>query len=238
MKSLKNRTYKKKICSKDAFVRWNEDMTRIYDTEKFYNDSNFIIKHFETCRKKAIIKCLDHKKNEKILDIGCGPGEILLELRAGKSTGIDLSMSMVRRARERLRSKANILHMDAEHMAFANGSFDKIVCTETLEHVLNPYNVIKEISRILKPQGILVLTIPNEGLINAFKKSIYYLRIDGLFNKKDGYSLRQKNDWHLWEYSKADIRNMFANEYELLAVSAIPFVFMPFRYIYKLRKKC
>lgn len=47
---------------------------------------------------------------------------------------------------------------DAEHLPFEDGEFELILCTEVLEHVKNPFNVEKELYRVLKPGGRLILT--------------------------------------------------------------------------------
>ena len=52
------------------------------------------------------------------------------------------------------------LHADIENMPFEDESFDAVICLEVLEHVANPFRAVKEIARVIKPGGILMLTTP------------------------------------------------------------------------------
>ncbi len=49
---------------------------------------------------------------------------------------------------------------DAENMPFDNGTFDLVVCQAVLEHVQNPKNIVNEINRVLKKQGLFYCTVP------------------------------------------------------------------------------
>lgn len=55
---------------------------------------------------------------------------------------------------------------DITQIPVANASFDSIVCTEVLEHVIDPISVLREFSRILKPNGILLLTAPQASQVH------------------------------------------------------------------------
>ena len=51
-------------------------------------------------------------------------------------------------------------HQDIEQMTFEDSSFDTVICLEVLEHVANPFQAVKEIKRVLRPGGYLILTVP------------------------------------------------------------------------------
>jgi SAM-dependent methyltransferase len=56
---------------------------------------------------------------------------------------------------------------DAESLPFACRSFDLIILTETLEHLLDPSHALAEIARLLRPEGHLVLTVPNKNRLTV-----------------------------------------------------------------------
>lgn len=87
----------------------------------------------------------------RILDVGCGsqPYRHLFEGRCREYVGCDLHP----------RDPA-IVNCPADDLAFGDAEFDAVVCFQVLEHVPEPWNVLKECSRVLKPGGKLLLTAP------------------------------------------------------------------------------
>jgi 2-polyprenyl-3-methyl-5-hydroxy-6-metoxy-1,4-benzoquinol methylase len=51
-------------------------------------------------------------------------------------------------------------HQDIQNMTFADASFDAVLCIEVLEHVANPFATARELARVLRPNGRLLLTTP------------------------------------------------------------------------------
>lgn len=104
---------------------------------------------------------------EKALDVGTGTGIVALEaarhMRDGKVIGIDLSEGMLRRARDKaLRaSLANceFRRMDAEALEIEDQSFDVVVSLFALLHFPSPLAALKEMFRILRPGGRLVVAV-------------------------------------------------------------------------------
>jgi ubiquinone/menaquinone biosynthesis C-methylase UbiE len=97
---------------------------------------------------------------ERALDLGCGDGRLSALLDAGSLTLADVSAVALERARRRLpRAQAVELHPDAP-LPLGDGSFDLVLCAETLEHVRDVQLFLSEIRRVLQPGGRLALTTP------------------------------------------------------------------------------
>jgi SAM-dependent methyltransferase len=95
-----------------------------------------------------------------ILDIGCGGGYYTKKLqKLGITVGLDFCIAYLRLAKEYCRN-AFFVNGDAEHLPFRDGCFNLILCTEVLEHLTNPDNCLKEISRVLSEKGVLIVTSP------------------------------------------------------------------------------
>jgi ubiquinone/menaquinone biosynthesis C-methylase UbiE len=155
-------------------------------------------------RRLQIVKILNLGKKDVILDIGCGDGsisEIFLK-NIKLAIGVDISKTRLRRAKNK--GLKVILINDASEIPLKSNSVDKAICTEVLEHVLQPGKVLGEINRILKKGGILVLTAPlNEPLRNTLLdvplKDVKNLSYNKL---KEKYGLR---DAHLWPFSQKNL---------------------------------
>jgi ubiquinone/menaquinone biosynthesis C-methylase UbiE len=109
----------------------------------------------------------------RLLDVGCGTGRHLLELsRApGSFVGLDMSLDELRAMRYMLAltqrerpvlATIQCVQGDGERLPFANGLFDCVICTETLEHVPDDRVVARELVRVLRPGGVLVVSVPDE----------------------------------------------------------------------------
>ena len=102
------------------------------------------------------------------LDLGCGDGAVSAAIPAGKMTLADVSTFALARARARLpEADAVELEPDAP-LPFADGAFDLVVCTETLEHVRDVQLFLSEVRRVLEPGGRVAISTPaHRGLIAA-----------------------------------------------------------------------
>ncbi|MFH1575613.1 MAG: methyltransferase domain-containing protein [Candidatus Nealsonbacteria bacterium] len=112
-----------------------------------------------------VFKFLDPQKNEKILDIGCGDGVWYLELKKRKTEviGIDLSDYDLNKLKERamvLNLNHEVINADAQKMPFEEKVFDKIYSISTFEHIEDDKKVFEEANRVLKPRGLLVISVP------------------------------------------------------------------------------
>jgi phosphatidylethanolamine/phosphatidyl-N-methylethanolamine N-methyltransferase len=124
------------------------------------------------------------KANEfsgKLLEIGVGTGLALPHYkRSLKVTGIDLSPDMLERARERavkagLKNIEALLEMDATALQFPDNSFDIVVAMYVMTVVPEPEQVIREIARVAKPGGTVLITnhfSVEKGLRGAVEKRL------------------------------------------------------------------
>jgi 2-polyprenyl-3-methyl-5-hydroxy-6-metoxy-1,4-benzoquinol methylase len=113
-----------------------------------------------------------------ILDLGCGMGGLTtaLALEGASVQPLDFNphycrITRLRGARYGLRFSP--VNAAGEHLPFADGRFDLVVCMDVLEHVSDPEKLIAEIARCLKPGGLCQLTAINRF---AFRDPHYHVR--------------------------------------------------------------
>ncbi len=110
---------------------------------------------------------------DRVLDLGCGVGRHVITtytLKNVQSVGVDLCLDDLKTAKQRYEeefvepeNKAKSFGLsvgNALSLPFADNCFDKIICSEVLEHIPDYKSALKEIRRILKPGGILAATVP------------------------------------------------------------------------------
>ena len=103
------------------------------------------------------------KKSGVMLDLACGPGILLAGLASSMklNVGVDITPKMIQMAHAKCLS-ANLLNTrflesPAENLPFPSAAFDCVLTRLTLHHFLEPIRVLREVKRILKPDGILVI---------------------------------------------------------------------------------
>jgi ubiquinone/menaquinone biosynthesis C-methylase UbiE len=102
------------------------------------------------------------KPHERVLDLGCGPGDGTTRIASGGATaiGLDYSEGMLEKARHEAGTRGRLTRGDAGRLPFKDGAFDKVVCTNSFHHYPDHFAALKEVRRVLKPGGVLVLVDP------------------------------------------------------------------------------
>jgi SAM-dependent methyltransferase len=114
--------------------------------------------------KRDSIRIIAHERSQKVLDAGCGTGIDLLALASALSepfqiVGLDASTSLLARAAERtcgIGNHCSLVKGDILEIPFRDGTFDACRIDRVLQHIREPEQAIRELTRILKPGGILV----------------------------------------------------------------------------------
>jgi ubiquinone/menaquinone biosynthesis C-methylase UbiE len=98
----------------------------------------------------------------RVLDVGCGTGELLKRLRArypnSVLAGLDAVPEMLAVAREKLGGKDDLRIGYADSLPWRSGSFDVVVSCNMFHYVTHPVEALREMARVLRPGGCVVLT--------------------------------------------------------------------------------
>lgn len=226
--------------SESHFIQWNEEMARKYDPEAYHLRSNSLIRWIERCRVKAILRFLNASHQDRVLEVGCGAGNVLEQILSNELYGIDLSASLLKKSQGRLAHRqAKLVRANAERLPFADRQFRKLVCTEVLEHVPDPRRIVSEMARVATADAVLVISVPNEAWINRVKGVIRALGLARwlLQGNEDSYSSpdQMTDEWHLHSFDLALLGEITTNVLFIKEIKAIPFSFIPLRYVARCR---
>lgn len=198
-----------------TFYEVNECVAKTTPMRTHYNSKQNVERWIWGEKKKIIRQMLDALMFKTVIDVGCGDGG-LFELISDKTlyTGIDISPTQLSYFREHIpksRQKRTTLHQgDISKMPFASNSFEVALVCDVLEHVLDPMKVLTEIHRIIKPNGYVLMSIPNEYVMQCAR--LLTLR----------FPLRSPD--HVYAITVGDIQKVLPR---ILAVRSIPFVVLP-----------
>lgn len=118
------------------------------------------INTFKEKQWRKLILCEVENKNLNILDIGTGPGffSLILSKKGHKLTGIDCSKEMIEVAKKNCENtNCEFYVMDSHKLNFQDNTFDMIVCRNVTWTLYNPKEAYKEWTRVLKPNGKLII---------------------------------------------------------------------------------
>ncbi|MBM4271314.1 MAG: class I SAM-dependent methyltransferase [Deltaproteobacteria bacterium] len=130
--------------------------------QEFFEDDKYIaLKNYlynYLLRKKAIETVLQNEKKELVLEVGSGISPILTEIDSLVYS--DISMLAMRTLRQ-MRGRGKYVVADGIGLPFRNGVFSHVISSEVLEHLEDDRKALSEISRVMKPSGVLVITFPH-----------------------------------------------------------------------------
>jgi 2-polyprenyl-3-methyl-5-hydroxy-6-metoxy-1,4-benzoquinol methylase len=123
--------------------------------------------------KSLILRLLDRERAAgSLLDFGAGTGELLARLhglsRFDRLAGVDL---FARPAS--LPASIAWYQQDLNDAVSLDERFDTVICSETIEHLENPRHVFRSLRRLVRPGGLLVLTMPNQESIRSYAGLIF-----------------------------------------------------------------
>jgi 2-polyprenyl-3-methyl-5-hydroxy-6-metoxy-1,4-benzoquinol methylase len=168
--------------------RLKENLNREFYSYDYYGDYAGIEERISAARinlfENTLLK-LEKKRqarSNKLLDVGCGQGNFLKLARdyGWRVNGVELARSACEYGK--VNFNLDILNTGIEEAHFKENSFDVITLWNVLDHLRNPLEMLKEAYRILEPDGILIIRVPNVTfhilvhrifpLINKFCKSL------------------------------------------------------------------
>lgn len=136
---------------------------------------------------------------KRVLDVASGAGFGMQMLRAAGAcpVGVDYDQDALYEVR-RIEPQATLVHADATRMPFRDATIDVVVSFETLEHVPDAGAMVREIRRVLKADGCLVLSTPNRG-----------------FGPRE---LHSTNPFHVREFSADELRDVLCASFSTVDV--------------------
>lgn len=126
-------------------------------------------------------KGVKFQENQKILEAGCGDGSILIELIKRFKVdgyGIDISETALSLSKEfinKIGYTATLKLGDVHDIPYDKNIFDVVISLGVIEHFDDSENIVREMYRVLKPQGILILMTPNSRSLGVADRKIKQL---------------------------------------------------------------
>lgn len=186
------------------------------DVQRYYDDFS---RRYDTGRGEGYHALIDELESglvrehlvdtSRVLEVGCGTGLILNRLIGDRRhiVGVDLSMAMLQKAKDRA---SHLAQSDAVNLPFKDETFDVVCSFKVLAHVPLISEALAEMSRVVKRGGLLVVEFYNPISLRFVSKKIAGPRKTGLSVDESDVPTRWDRPWRLKTYLPpgVEIRSM------------------------------
>lgn len=201
-------------------------------------------------RETSLLRKLKIQPEDIILDVGCASGHqsFIISRHCKKAIGIDVGLDFIEEAQNYARAhhiqNIEFKVADVENLPFKTEAFDKIICAEVLEHVINPSRALEEMKRVLKKKGRLVISVPNmnsNGTLWGRLKRLLGIRKFIPIEVKDFSmgGIEKHGDSHLREFNSKALQNIIKeHNFEVDYLDGLSFLDWPrISLVYKMLSK-
>jgi 2-polyprenyl-3-methyl-5-hydroxy-6-metoxy-1,4-benzoquinol methylase len=209
----------------------NDELARTHSIDAYYESSPLPIRLIERKRLQIIREMVGDATGLALAEVGSGGGHVLRMFRSARLTAFDVSDVFLANARKNLVGyDVNFVKGEVDKLDLPAHTFDRMICTEVLEHTIDPEAILAAMARLLKSEGVAVITIPNDPLIN---------RLKDLVSRTPGLSgLRKRVEaggthFHLHQWTPDEFARVLARHFRVTARRAAPFEAVPIRACYR-----
>ena len=209
----------------------NDRLALEHPIDDYYDRSAWPIRFIERRRLEIVRRMIGPSRGLAIAEVGSGGGHVLRMFPDARLTAIDVSGVFLETAKKNLRGyDVRFLKGELGALSLPAASFDRVICTETLEHTVDPGAVLAEIRSVVRPGGVAVITVPNDRLIRRMK--------DAVRRTPARLGLARRVSWggdeyHLHVWSPAELEALLAPHFQVLERAAAPFDRVPIRACFK-----
>jgi 2-polyprenyl-3-methyl-5-hydroxy-6-metoxy-1,4-benzoquinol methylase len=205
----------------------NDRLAREHPIDDYYQRSPLPIRMIEQRRLAIIRDLVGPFAGLRLAEVGSGGGHVLRMFREAKLTAIDASSVYLEAARKNLVGyDITFVKGEIDKLDLPAASFDRIVCSEVLEHCEDPEAMLAAMARLLAPDGAAVITVPNDPLILQLKAIVRRTPI--------GWLLAERIQWggdryHLHRWTPRAFESLLTRHFRVDARRHAPIDSVPIR---------
>ncbi len=213
----------------------NDELATKFPIDDYYAKSPLPIRLIEQRRLAIIREMAGSARGLDLAEIGSGGGHVLRLFPGARLTAIDVSTVFLETARKNLEGyDVRFVKGEVDKLDLPAGSFDRIICTEVLEHTTDPDAILGAIVKLLRPGGVAVITVPNDPLIMKMKGVVRRTPV--------GWALGRRVNWggdeyHLHQWTPAEFERLLSRHLRVTDQKAAPFDALPIRACFRCVRK-
>jgi 2-polyprenyl-3-methyl-5-hydroxy-6-metoxy-1,4-benzoquinol methylase len=203
----------------------NDRFALQHSIDEYYARAPLPIRLISWRRLAIIRRMVGDATGLDVCEIGAGGGHVLRMFARARLTAIDVSGVFLDMARRNLAGyDVRFVKGEVDKLALPAASYDRIVCTEVLEHTVDPEAILAAMARLLRPDGVAVITVPNDPLVRRLKGMVRRLPIARLFDRGLDWG---GEDFHLHRWTPAEFRRILERHLRITRHVSAPFPGLP-----------
>ena len=188
----------------------NELHEHVAELEGHDGQMTGVVGYFYRMYRAEVLERVKGLRGEEVLEIGCGEG-IMFDHVGITPVQMDVSMRRLSRAREK---NGAVLCADGYFLPFRDQAFSTVLLVAVLEHTREPWRILAEARRVLKPGGRVVIVVPNDITMSAGRLVL------------GKFPIRYPD--HLTFTTPAKMRRWLSDGFTIREKFPMPFRFLPF----------
>lgn len=205
----------------------NDRLAREHPIDDYYARSPLPIRLIERRRLAIIREFAGDVRGLDLAEVGSGGGHVLRLFPEARLTAIDVSSLYLDTARKNLAGyDVRFVKGEVDKIDLPAESFDRIVCTEVLEHAIDPEAMLAAMARLLKRTGVAVITVPNDPLISKLKDAVRRTPIGAALGGRVRWG---GDEYHLHRWTPAEFERLLRRHFEVTDRRAAPLDALPIR---------
>jgi len=205
----------------------NDRLAREHPIDAYYAASPWPIRLVERRRLQIIRAMVGEAVGQDVLEVGSGGGHVLRLFPRARLTAADVSQVFLDTARKNLAGyDVRFLHGEIQRLDLPARSFDRIICTEVLEHTVDPEAILARLAELLRPGGVAVITVPNDPLILRLKAIVRRTPIGWLLGSGINWG---GDEYHLHTWTPSEFEAVLARHFRVVERRAAPLDLVPLR---------
>jgi ubiquinone/menaquinone biosynthesis C-methylase UbiE len=209
----------------------NDQLAREHPIDDYYAKSPWAIRFVENRRLRIIRDFVGDVDALEVAEVGAGGGHVLRMFPRSRLTAFDVSSVYIEIARRNLAGyDVRFVKGELDTLDVTAESFDRVICTEVLEHVVDPDAVLAAIARIVRPSGLVVVTIPNDPLILRVKKVVRYTPLRWLLGGRVEWG---GDRYHLHRWTPTQFEQLLRTHFQVVQRRFAPFALVRIRSCFK-----
>ena len=215
--------------------RLNDRLAREHPIDDYYARSPFPIRFVER-RRLAIIRTLaGDTSGLDVAEVGSGGGHVLRLFPDARLTAIDVSDVYLDNARRNLAGyDVQFVKGEADKLDLPAESFDRVICTEVLEHTVEPEAVLAAIARLLRHDGAAIITVPNDPLIHRIKAIVRRRPFTSLVGDRVNWG---GDTYHLHQWTPQQFAALLTRHFRITRRAAAPWRGVPIRACFRCERR-